>query len=283
MGALQLTYEPKFKIVHRTGELMRSHEAKSVQLWLSIDPLAEKYPGVSPYAYCLNNPILYIDPDGRDPIITITNKVVGYAYQKIVGSYNAGKYDYLTIKVPLYQVNVTDDEDANFKMSFMVTRDSWKVNKDGENTMTLDNLAFEPASGSSNEYVADYIAPYPHENDTAAFELEQNGSSTLNSKPRKNDKGENSTTATSVMIHVGGIYKNEEENKIRHSGSLACFGIVNPNNSSTNTSDAEAKRVIGGIWEQADKDSYFGHSDIKIIVQPRKDVQKTKTVTKPIE
>ncbi len=30
-----------------------------------VDPLAEKYYSVSPYAYCLNNPVKYIDPDGR--------------------------------------------------------------------------------------------------------------------------------------------------------------------------------------------------------------------------
>ncbi len=30
-----------------------------------MDPLAEKYPSWSPYAYCGNNPINYIDPDGN--------------------------------------------------------------------------------------------------------------------------------------------------------------------------------------------------------------------------
>lgn len=39
-----------------------------VSLWLNVDPLAEKYPHVSPYTYTLNNPIKFIDPDGRDVI-----------------------------------------------------------------------------------------------------------------------------------------------------------------------------------------------------------------------
>jgi RHS repeat-associated protein len=35
-----------------------------VSLWLGVDPMAEKYPEMSVYAYCLNNPIKFIDPDG---------------------------------------------------------------------------------------------------------------------------------------------------------------------------------------------------------------------------
>ena len=33
--------------------------------WDRMDPLCEKYYSVSPYAYCMNNPIMKIDPDGR--------------------------------------------------------------------------------------------------------------------------------------------------------------------------------------------------------------------------
>ena len=37
-----------------------------IHKWLSPDPLSDKYPEISPYAYCHWNPIGNIDPDGRD-------------------------------------------------------------------------------------------------------------------------------------------------------------------------------------------------------------------------
>ncbi|NPD80663.1 hypothetical protein HPS57_01510 [Prevotella sp. PINT] len=38
--------------------------------WTSVDPLCENYYHVSPYAYCLNNPVSNIDPDGRKIVLT---------------------------------------------------------------------------------------------------------------------------------------------------------------------------------------------------------------------
>jgi uncharacterized protein (TIGR02594 family) len=37
-----------------------------VSVWYGTDPMQEKYPGVSSYAYCLNNPVKFIDPTGMD-------------------------------------------------------------------------------------------------------------------------------------------------------------------------------------------------------------------------
>jgi cell well associated rhsD protein len=39
--------------------------APLLPMWDRVDPLAEKYYGVSPYAYCANNPVIFVDPDGR--------------------------------------------------------------------------------------------------------------------------------------------------------------------------------------------------------------------------
>ncbi|MEY8761796.1 RHS repeat-associated core domain-containing protein, partial [Chryseobacterium tongliaoense] len=38
--------------------------------WGAVDPLAEKHPEMSPYVYAANNPVKYVDPDGRDWTIT---------------------------------------------------------------------------------------------------------------------------------------------------------------------------------------------------------------------
>ncbi|MBR4482249.1 MAG: RHS repeat-associated core domain-containing protein [Prevotella sp.] len=43
--------------------------------WDRIDPLCEKYYGISPYAYCADNPVKYIDPDGSTIIPVVYNSI----------------------------------------------------------------------------------------------------------------------------------------------------------------------------------------------------------------
>jgi len=43
--------------------------------WLSIDPLAEAYPGHNPYAFGLHNPLRFIDPDGMEAYDLYTTRL----------------------------------------------------------------------------------------------------------------------------------------------------------------------------------------------------------------
>ncbi|MBI2420252.1 MAG: RHS repeat-associated core domain-containing protein [Ignavibacteriales bacterium] len=49
--------------------------------WLNVDPLADKYPGWSPYNYCMNNPVNSVDPDGRK-VVDSKNKEISIVRQK---------------------------------------------------------------------------------------------------------------------------------------------------------------------------------------------------------
>lgn len=40
-----------------------------ISRWLSVDPLATKFPSWFPYNYVLNNPLIFFDPDGMDVFI----------------------------------------------------------------------------------------------------------------------------------------------------------------------------------------------------------------------
>ncbi len=46
-------------------------ESALTSLWLSVDPMADKYPSISPYAYCAWNPVKLVDPDGREGVVII--------------------------------------------------------------------------------------------------------------------------------------------------------------------------------------------------------------------
>ena len=56
--------------------------------WLSVDPMMDKYPNVSPYAYCVWNPIHLIDPDGMDTTVGINLETGNVDYNANPDSYN---------------------------------------------------------------------------------------------------------------------------------------------------------------------------------------------------
>ena len=40
--------------------------SSDLSVWLSVDPQSDKYASLSPYVYCVDNPVKLVDPDGED-------------------------------------------------------------------------------------------------------------------------------------------------------------------------------------------------------------------------
>ena len=60
-------------------------------MWLSVDPLFEKYAGMSPYNYCAGNPVKLVDPDGREKLVVVGNQGEGPSADLIEGKYTYGE------------------------------------------------------------------------------------------------------------------------------------------------------------------------------------------------
>ena len=80
--------------------------------WTTPDPLAEKYPGISPYVYCNSNPVNFVDPDGRTPetawdILNVVYDVGAAVYNHVKKDHDKARehwknaaYDGLAVVVP---------------------------------------------------------------------------------------------------------------------------------------------------------------------------------------
>ena len=58
----------------------------ALRRWMTPDPLSEKYYGVSPYAFCNNNPLRYVDVNGMDWRDKVAGYSIGFVTNLIPGS-----------------------------------------------------------------------------------------------------------------------------------------------------------------------------------------------------
>lgn len=127
--------------------------------WNRIDPLCEKYYGVSPYVYCLNNPIFLMDPDGRDP--KTKNRIWG-AIQMVGGAFEmigSGVGEYVSggaaspMAVPLF-LNGVDNFSAGFQQVWTGEEQETVLHKTIESTTT--SLGASPSTTAAVLLAADF-------------------------------------------------------------------------------------------------------------------------------
>ncbi len=75
--------------------------------WLSLDPHAGKYAGLTPLCFSFNNPIIFNDPDGKDGRLTIDYEHHTVTLETTVFVYGADKVDYDKV-INSYNQNISN-------------------------------------------------------------------------------------------------------------------------------------------------------------------------------
>lgn len=145
--------------------------------WFVIDPKVEKYNGVAPYAYALNNPVKYIDPNGKDVRVGIdvanrkitlssTIFVIGMNAEEQIEKYNKFLKDNFGLLNGIF-----NDEDGNewslsLNISYQVGNNEDKKriaeNPNGDNVLELSrNGDYARAESIEGAQIQNMFAPIP--------------------------------------------------------------------------------------------------------------------------
>ena len=136
----------------------RYYDSDILTGWLSVDPMADKYPSLSPYSYCGWNPIRLVDPDGKD--IWELNST-----GNIVNRISDNNYD---------QIRILDSKGK-------ITYSSFKFEYGTISELKLSNqnaTAFEVCGSKNAEEIFEFLASYYTKDNGVPMEW---GHATLNS------------------------------------------------------------------------------------------------------
>ena len=110
------------------GARYMDHELMT--MWLSVDPMADKYPSMSPYAYCAWNPVKLVDPDGKKIRgVKYNYKTQQFSYSK--GAIRRGTKRYIEARITTENGRKGIMDLVNFKRKFTI--------KVTDNPLFIDN------------------------------------------------------------------------------------------------------------------------------------------------
>ena len=108
--------------------------SSDLSVWISVDPMSDIYPSMSPYNYCANNPVKLVDPNGEKVVIT------GTAADDYVSRLNTENVKFYRTEDGILHYEGTAVTSTEKQMISAITDQYVTVNICAENTSSIDNV-----------------------------------------------------------------------------------------------------------------------------------------------
>jgi RHS repeat-associated protein len=112
--------------------------SSDLSIWLSVDPQASKYPSLSPYTYCANNPIKLVDPNGEDIWTIDENGKISCEKNKNIDRIDVVDKDGNKIEGTAVKYGTIKRHTTKYKSTKI---DYFEINDDAVATETFENIA----------------------------------------------------------------------------------------------------------------------------------------------
>ena len=210
-----------------------------LSLWLSVDPMAEKYPSLSPYNYCAWNPMKLVDPNGDTVVFKgEAERMLYHKYIQMV----FGKEKYAHIQKELHAIESSDE-------TFCI-----RMGENISNTKGAGNFTYNVETGQLDINISDDarwtdIEKISHElkhadqylNRKIGFAVDWKGSAIVLGYDRNDEleafsrQGLFGNTMSPEEVHTSGTYKNLSTKDLKV--------VINPEYIETNRSYIETNHL----------------------------------------
>jgi hypothetical protein len=120
-------------------------EPEVVSRWLSIDPLASKFPYESPYVFVGNSPLIYVDTDGREKIV-----VTG-------GEYDGRRYKYNFIEPSIHQLKKYTAKAVEEEVTWLIMNVGYSTKDIASFKSTAEELGVKLVLVNSADELSTYL------------------------------------------------------------------------------------------------------------------------------
>ena len=187
----------------------------------AVDPMADKYPSMSPYSYCAWNPMKLVDPDGRE-VINAHTKKVGELQKKIANLQNQinncnDKKQLRSLNKRLNKLQSSLKEEIRYEKS---------VNEAIQNLKDYGGDEFNQLDNLKNIYGEKIDVYIQMKSEIGGVKKPKCGNTEMILSQDGNCRSEKG--ANSVVISLSDKFKSVLGKTLAHEGGHAIFNVTNP-------------------------------------------------------